>query len=308
MFLGVDRKKAKLRGILDRNPANAHYSISYAAGACDRKARFDMARRHFCTIPVAAALMIFAAMPSAVWAGPDWEEICDAGSVPSSAQVVPIPSEVKSIRGKLGACSDSLGGPDFEDMYLILIDQPGIFCAQTVITSTDQFCCDDQVSPSVNTNFNTQLWLFAANGTGRLGNDNGAPFMTPGLSVLPNASDDGSGVVITVPGLYYLAISGGPNRDPFSSAGPMFQQLSTFEVSGPDGVGGGPNPIMTWNGAGVQGQYQILLCGVKGVPSIPTASEWSMIALAAAVMIAGAILIARKGRMTAADVGMAPRR
>jgi hypothetical protein len=33
-----------------------------------------------------------------------------------------------------------------------------------------------------------------------------------------------------------------------------------------------------------------------------------MIALAAAVMIAGAILIARKGRMTAAGVGLAPRR
>ena len=249
--------------------------------------------------PVYILLSVLAAvaclcMTAPACAGPDWEETCDAGSVPATAQAVTVVGQVKSIRGQLAPCPAlGVGVPDFEDMYLIRIQQPAIFCARTISGTEDTDCCGGSIDPHHGTNFNTQLWLFRADGIGRLGNDNQSPFIPPGLSGFQNASNDGTGIVITTPGLYYIAVSGGPNRDPVSQAGLIFNQLATFEISGPDGPGG-TLPINGWIGPGVQGQYEIIMCGVQGVPSIPTVSEWSMIAMAAAVVIAGAFLIARE--------------
>lgn len=244
---------------------------------------------------VAGAIGLSCATCSA-WAGPDWEEICDAGSSIGLAQ--PITGgggSVRSIYGRLGACPIAGGGPDFEDVYLIFIDNPGQFCAETVPAGESASCCGvcppDCQGAIQGTNFNTQLWLFKANGNGLLGNDDDVAG-PPGLSRLGNAATDASGAVLNTPGLYYLAISGGPQRDPFSVGGPIFNQATLFEVSGPDGPGG-TQPLSTWNGLGVQGDYEIFVCGVRFIEDIPTVSEWGMGILTVMVAAAGAVLARR---------------
>ena len=245
---------------------------------------------------VCAATLTSLAIGMPTLAGPDWEETCDAGSFLLDAQPVAGPSgAVRSIKGKLGPCSPLAGGgPDFEDVYLIMIDNPAIFCAKTSVSGTVPSCCNtcppDCVFAANNTVMNTQLWLFAAGGLGRLGNDDNP--LDPPRSRIGNASNDGTMVVINTPGLYYLAISGGPRRDPVSTSGPIFQQATLTEISGPDGPGGA-HPLSAWNGPGVQGDYTIVLCGVRAIESVPTVSEWGMGILTLLVAGAGAMLARR---------------
>lgn len=230
-------------------------------------------------------------------AGPDWDEIPDAGKTPADAQVVSgSGGRVKTIRGDLTG-SPLQGDPDFEDMYRIVIDQPTIFCARTVppIVALQDCCERDTITPLQGTDFDTQLWLFDSAGLGLLGNDdNDEPGMAP-LSKLEHESDDGTAVMLVAAGTYYIAISGGPSRDPISASGAIFDQASLTEISGPDGVGGA-DPIIDWTGSGVTGEYEIVLCGVVSIPAIPTVSEWGMIALAAGVLVAGGILISRRSK------------
>lgn len=231
-----------------------------------------------------------------VMAGPEWPELGDAGRLPGGAQIVLGSGSLESIRGAL---SLPLTGPgDFEDMYLIKISDPTTFCAKTIIQSVS--CGQCVPFPLTQpTNFNTQLWIFKADGRGLLGNDDDPA--DPPRSRLGNAADDGSGAVITTAGLYYIAISGGPGNDPQSSTGPIFNQVLLTEVSGPDGAGGA-NPIIGWSGGGPVGQYQILLCGASFVEQgdIPTVSEWGLIILAIALAAGGAIIIRRKRILMAA--------
>jgi hypothetical protein len=184
-----------------------------------------------------------------VQAGPDWIEHGDAGALPSSAETTsgPVGGSIGRISGGL----DGLGAPlvggfggDFEDMYLIRIDNPLLFCATTVP-------CGDGCGSA---EFNTQLWLFNANGLGLLGNNDtptsqllGAPLAT-GSTLGPFACDETQSS-IPEPGLYYLAIS--HNNIPQSTGGPIFafddQNLCGLgELSGPDGPGGGA-PITGWS-------------------------------------------------------------
>jgi hypothetical protein len=105
---------------------------------------------------------------TAVEAGPDWieDDHGDAGSFPGSAQV----TQGTSVGG-LSRISGSLDGSglmglvggqgDFEDMYLIRITDPLNFCATTVP-------CGPGCGSAT---FDTQLWLFDANGFGLLGNN-----------------------------------------------------------------------------------------------------------------------------------------
>jgi hypothetical protein len=258
-----------------------------------RDRRFVMTR----FIRITVGMFVFGWISPSAWAGPDWEEICDAGSSVGFAQPVSGGgSSVRSIRGRLGACPVAGSeGPDLEDVFLIFIDDPSQFCAKTVPKGESALCCSvcppDCDSAIQGSNFNTQLWLFKADGTGLLGNDDelGGP---PGLSRMGNAATDASGAAVTTPGLYYLAISGGRQRDPISIGGPIFNQASPFEVSGPDGPGGA-QPLNAWNGPGVQGDYEIFLCGVRFIEGIPTVSEWGMAVLTLMVATAGAVLAKR---------------
>lgn len=223
------------------------------------------------------------------FAGPEWPETGDAGSIPATAQPVAGIGPLQSIKGALAM---PLTGPgDFEDMYLIKISDPANFCAKTVINPIT--CCGEPFPVTQPTNFNTQLWIFKTDGRGLLGNDDDPA--DPPRSRLGNAANDASGAAITTAGLYYIAITGGPGNDPQSSTGPIFNQALVTEVSGPDGAGGA-NPIIGWTGGGPASQYQILLCGASFVEpgDIPTASEWGLILLAAALAVGGVIVIRRR--------------
>ncbi len=199
----------------------------------------------------AAALGLFAG--AVCHAGPEWEEPPgnDAGRFPSSAQVPQGAGPMAAIKGILQGDPVSLGGSDFQDMYKVRICDPANFLAEAKAQTG---------FPA----FNTQLWLFRADGRGLLANDNDTSGMGGLLSVLPNASNDGTGVVLTAPGIYYLAITGF-NSDADADLGvslPIFAQMTTTEVSGPDGAGGSL-PVIDWEPAfGAIGRYRVLLRGV----------------------------------------------
>lgn len=176
-------------------------------------------------------------------AGPDWDEDMhgDAGSLPTTAQSVIGTGVLSSIHGRLSVAADA---SDFQDMYLIRIDCPG---AITFKAGTDP-------SFGGSADFNTQLWLFDANGFGLLGNNDVTPSF--GLSGFGNMSTDGSSIVVSAPGFYYIAVSGVGSNPVDSSNLPIFLFTSPVEVSGPDGPGGS-NPIAGWSGPGAVGEYLI---------------------------------------------------
>lgn len=193
-------------------------------------------------------------------AGPEWPEIGDAGSLPGTAQPViggggPLTKINGELTGPPGLPGAGLG--DYEDMYLIFINDPGIFRASTLLA-------DDGFA-----NFDPSLWLFNADGTALLGNlDAGIGTQD---ALLLGESNDGSGAMITAPGLYLLAISGSPNI-PLGgiSTQPMFNFGATAgEISGPDGPGGGLDQITDWSGPGGFGLYSIALQGVSTIVPAP---------------------------------------
>lgn len=250
------------------------------------------------SVKLAAVAVCLVIGASTAKAGPDWDEVGDAGDLPGFAQIIPGGGLLKSIRGELTGFA--LTGPgDFEDMYQIIIDDPTIFFFRTVPLVPPPELCDtgDPSVPQQGTSFNTQIWLFKADGTGLLANDD-EPGNVP-FSFMGNAANDSSGAFIASPGVYYLAISGGPARDPLSISGPIFNQVVTTEVSGPDGAGG-IDPIIAWSGPALVGTYEIFVCGTESVPvtGIPTVTEWGMIAMTALMLAAGAILIRRKQQIS----------
>ncbi len=208
----------------------------------------------------------------AAHAGPVWQEIPDgggdAGALPVDAQVVGGGGALMRIDGSLDGMSLRGGMGDFQDMYLICVNEPALFKATTV------------VSGGGSATFDTQLFLFHMSGMGLLANDNeGSATMQ---STLLPAATDGSGAVLTTPGLYLLAISGF-NSDPLSFGGvsPIFDQVSPTEISGPDGAGGS-GMITAWSGPGAIGTYSIFLEGVKRVPGpgAPVAGLFAMALIA----------------------------
>jgi hypothetical protein len=198
--------------------------------------------------------------------GPEWVEDddgrADAGTTPTDAQTTVGQGPLTKIRGKLdGLEALALGEDglpdDFDDVYLIRIDDPSLFAATTAIGGGFS-------------EFDSSLYLFDAAGFGLLGN------VTPGDppagsggegdgATLGNAATDPTGVVVDEPGLYLLAVTLTP-RTPFSGSGQMFVFAQSGEVSGPDGKGAG-GALAEWNGssslhAGPGGDYEILLQGV----------------------------------------------
>jgi hypothetical protein len=170
-------------------------------------------------------------------AGPEWEESLegDAGALPFGAQRIYGNTPIDTINGcleSMGCISGLLGGDptDYQDMFVLEIADPANFCATTV-------------GPMGGAGFDTTLFLFALDGSGLLGNDN-----TPVLnlddavmsgSTLDNTSNDGTGIVITEPGLYLLAITVFPNVPLDDNGDPIFIFREKGEQSGPE-EGGGP--------------------------------------------------------------------
>ena len=165
---------------------------------------------------LSGVLSLFAA--SAALAGPDWVEQGDAGSLAGTAQRVVGVGQLHTISGGLG---EGAGQPDYEDMYLIRVTDPGAF--QLTILGA---------------NFDTSLWLFnvtlAGEAFGLLANLSGDG---EGAPVLGPNSNDGSLAAVNAPGIYAFAISGA-GRTPISRGGEIFTFQDPGETSGPDGPGG----------------------------------------------------------------------
>jgi len=202
-----------------------------------------------------------------VFAGPTWPELPpDAGATPSGSQVVFGVGPVLAIFGSLSgpapaplATRGMLG--DFQDMYLIRIDDPIVFRAST--------------DPDLNgfANFDTQLFLFtgpdhpAGPGLGMFGNDE-SPSATGGGSVINNNVNDGSMPPLLVANVHYFLAISGFDSDPVNPDGEIFNQLIPEERSGPDGPGG-QTPIDGWSSNGDFGDYMIALQGVSAQTLCP---------------------------------------
>lgn len=208
-------------------------------------------RKSLLRILIVMALAVSCAWGEAWAFGPDWDEIGDAGATPAKAQRLIGAGAVQSISGALAFALASGEDEDLQDMYLVRIEQP------TVIT----FSASTDTSLNGAADFDTRLWLFNADGFGLLANDDAGRSVSQ--STLLDASTDGTGIIITKPGLYFLAVSGA-GTEPFSGGDDddsIFVFASPTEVSGPDGLGGGA-PIEQWANDGDQGNYVIALTGV----------------------------------------------
>ena len=188
--------------------------------------------------------------------GPKFEEDDDAGSLPATSKKVKGEGPLLQVVGSLEGANRGQG--DYQDMYEILISQPGELRLQV-----------EQVSKGLN----AQLFLFDANGLGLLANDDSLQDDVPSINpLILNASTDGTDVSIQEAGTYFLAISGTPSR-PRSPEGDIFffNPQTPFEVSGPDGQGGGLS-ITGWGPpVGDTGDYVISLSGVSFLPPSPGA-------------------------------------
>jgi hypothetical protein len=188
----------------------------------------------------AAALIAFSG--SIAIAGPDWIEDKDAGSSLGGAQRPRGTGTLHSISGSLSGAD----APDFEDCYIVRVANTATFSLQVS-----------------NANFNPQIFLFrigaAGGASGLLANDDravGNPL--PRLTVVSN---DDTNVVVSIPGDYMIAVTGF-NRDPVTLTGPVFDQNTTTQVSGPDGRGGF-NELTGWTGNGQTGSYVLTFTGAE---------------------------------------------
>ena len=172
-------------------------------------------------------------------------------------------------RGNLELLNPFGGTANDQDMYRIYISDPACFSAFTqppvAADGAAGTCGPTLTAPTARaTAFDSQMWLFDADGFGILGNDE-----VGFESGFGNAATDGSGAAVTAPGIYYLAISAF-NADPVNGTGAALFDQPTVEVSGPDGPGGS-DPIADWSvdGAGT-GAYTILLTGTAFPPVCET--------------------------------------
>ncbi len=194
--------------------------------------------------------------PTLALAGPAYTEPPpDSGSSKATA------ADATSITGS-GTISGTLSGtaiareggsntqgppPDFEDMYIIRIQQPGRWQVTT--------------SPNVGRGqgfaaFDSVLYLFRfSDERGVLANDD--IFMGQQESRFRNVATDGTSFTINTPGMYLLAISV-KGRVPISQSGqPIFVFSVPTEVSGADGS---TLPLQQWVGPPVTqipGDYTI---------------------------------------------------
>ncbi|MCX7925120.1 MAG: DVUA0089 family protein, partial [Fimbriimonadales bacterium] len=160
-----------------------------------------------------------------------WDEFAngggDAGDLPETSQSTGNAS-IPVIRGQMDA-SDV-------DMYAIYIENPSTFSASTIGGAT----------------WDTQLWLFDANGKGVVANDDSAG--------LQSRIDNTAGC-ITQPGVYYLAISRFARNAAGCEGGGIWAGRTNNCPNGAE-----PNSrVASWfNSTASAGEYRIFLTGVRG--------------------------------------------
>jgi hypothetical protein len=157
----------------------------------------------------------------------------DAGNLPASSGDI---TDGTQITGTL-TTNDA-------DMWSIFICDPANFGATTVGGAT----------------FDTQLFLFDANGVGVVFNDDSTGLQSTLTSTY---------VASVTPGQYYLAISQ-YDKDPLDSGAAQLWLDQPFAVERqPDDVGAA-NPVTQWSvGAGVGGPYTIMMTGVSASGCFP---------------------------------------
>lgn len=167
-------------------------------------------------------------------------ELGDAGNLPGTAQVTSVVGLLTEIDGTLSPANG-----DAQDMYLIHIGGGGTFSATT----------------AGGVGFDSQLFLFDANGKGMYANDD-VVFRDFAPSTLPA----GNPLTPITAGDYYLAITQCCSV-PISSGGQIFTIAGANHrvVSGPTGAGG-DSPVTGYSGGFVQfptmgGSYRIFLTG-----------------------------------------------
>lgn len=196
-----------------------------------------------------ASVALVAGLGCGAAAGPDWIENADAGSRFHTAQVPAGIGDITSISGNLGGRGAT---PDYADMYIIGVSEPGTFRLELATS-----------------NFNAQLFIFnitlAGGAHGLLANDNENGNTTD--PVLTAMATDGTNAVLDLPGDYLIAVSG-VGHNPFSAGGLIFDIADPTEISGADGPGGLLRQT-GWEGIGETGSYTI---GMEGTifPTIPT--------------------------------------
>jgi hypothetical protein len=168
-----------------------------------------------------AALLLFVPLAKAA------SESGDAGDLPATAQDLTAEG-VAQIDGHISGASDV-------DMYKLCLPGAATFSASTV----------------GGTLFDTQLFLFKADGLGVYANDDHQPFrqstLPAGHTLTPQAA-----------GEYYLAVA--PfNRDPSSAGGPIFPIRGA--VLPPTGSGAS-QPVSEWSGIqSAGGPYRVMVTG-----------------------------------------------
>lgn len=196
----------------------------------------------------------------------------DAGQTLDTAQnILSGTATLNSISGRISSVTDA-------DLFRFFIQEPAAFSATTVGGTVS-----DSDNPLV-ASFDTQLFLFDANGFGVEENDDdfsngtaestlpaGNPFSptSPGIYLLGissfnNDSLSAGGVIFDDPSPKVL----GP-RGPIVGGRPQFTQQPARAV-GPTGPGGGA-PLTNFNGDGNDigsntGSYEISLTGATAVP------------------------------------------
>lgn len=170
--------------------------------------------------------------------GQTWNEVGDAGNLPSSAQVTAGNGPLTSIKGTLSGNAD-------QDMYCIVVSDPPNFRAIlncVVIADND-------------------LWIFSGT-TGVAHNDGCAAGQTFVGTPL-----------VTTAGSYYLAVSPSGD-DAMNGSSPIWNPPSASGQRSPDGTGA-PGPITGWSNAGTVSSfnnYTIQLTGALFCEAVTPAS------------------------------------
>lgn len=175
-----------------------------------------------------------------------WVEVGDAGQDGIGAAQATVGS------GTLSSIVGSIGSD--VDLYQIRITDIAGFSASTIGGAT----------------FDTQLFLFAADGSGITENDDSG-----GLQSLINSDGlIGSGAT---PGIFYLAISQF-NNDPRDSGGLAMFGFSTWPGSGDQRMPVSSEALAMWSGSGgAGGDYSIRLTGAEY--SIPAPASLALLGL-----------------------------
>ena len=182
--------------------------------------------------------------------GQIWNEIGDAPDLP--------PGQITVGAGSLDLITGVIASEQDVDMYCIRIVDVPIFSASTIGGAS----------------FDTQMWLFDANGIGVSFRDDDPGSLQSTLT----------GQFVVGPGIYFLAISSYSN-DALNPGGLEIWLDSPFTVErAPDGAGA-PGPVVAWNGSGFSsGPYGIRLTGAA-FHEVPAPASLALIGLGGLVAI-----------------------